>query len=53
MIAMADSAGIETQDDITVVTIHRPHARNAVDRETAGALAESCESVFGRSRFSR
>lgn len=31
----------ETRDAITIVTIHRPHVRNCVDRETAGALANA------------
>jgi enoyl-CoA hydratase len=41
MIAMTDAVRIETQDQITIVTIHRPHARNAVDRSTAIALSEA------------
>ncbi|MBX9600783.1 MAG: crotonase/enoyl-CoA hydratase family protein [Bryobacteraceae bacterium] len=32
---------VETRDAITIVAIHRPHVRNCVDRETAGALADA------------
>jgi enoyl-CoA hydratase len=31
----------ERRDDITIVTIHRPEARNAVDRDTAAQLADA------------
>ncbi|ERR1700722_10303502 len=31
--------GIRVEDRITIVTIHRPEARNAVDRDTAEALS--------------
>ena len=33
---MSDSVLIETDGPVTIVTINRPHARNAVDRDTAG-----------------
>lgn len=33
--------GVRTEDRITIVTIQRPEARNAVDRETAKALADA------------
>lgn len=35
------SIQVETENQITVVTLHRPEVRNAVDRETADALAEA------------
>ncbi|MEM7494053.1 MAG: crotonase/enoyl-CoA hydratase family protein [Pseudomonadota bacterium] len=35
---MTDSLLTETRDDITIITINRPQARNAVDRDTAQAL---------------
>jgi enoyl-CoA hydratase len=35
------SVGVETVDAVTVVTIDRPEARNAVDRPTAAALADA------------
>lgn len=31
----------ETRDDLTIITINRAHARNAVDRETAQALYDA------------
>src|ERR1700733_3636056 len=34
-----DMVGIRIEDRITIVTIERPQARNAVDRDTAEALA--------------
>jgi len=33
-----DMVGIRIEDRITIVTIDRPEARNAVDRDTAEAL---------------
>jgi enoyl-CoA hydratase/carnithine racemase len=33
--------GIRKQDGITIVTIQRPEARNAVDRATAKSLAKA------------
>ena len=41
MIAMTDGVRVETQEQIAIVTIERPHARNAVDRPAAIALAEA------------
>jgi enoyl-CoA hydratase len=35
------SVRVDQRDDITVITIDRPRLRNAVDRATAGALAEA------------
>ena len=35
------SISVEKQQDITIITITRPQARNAVDRDTAQALAEA------------
>lgn len=39
--------GVETENGVTVVTIDRPEAHNAVDAETAVALAAAIEA-FGR-----
>ena len=38
---MSDSVLVETDGPVTIVTINRPHARNAVDRETAGVLYDA------------
>lgn len=38
---MTDTVRIERQGPVTVVTIDRPERRNAVDRETAAALADA------------
>ena len=38
---MTQSVLTETRDDITIITINRPHARNAVDRDTAQALYDA------------
>ncbi|MEL8056670.1 MAG: crotonase/enoyl-CoA hydratase family protein [Pseudomonadota bacterium] len=38
---MTESVLTETRDDITIITINRPHARNAVDRDTAHALYDA------------
>jgi len=38
---MSDSVLVETDGPVTIVTINRPHARNAVDRDTAGVLYEA------------
>ncbi|MEZ5727687.1 MAG: crotonase/enoyl-CoA hydratase family protein [Burkholderiaceae bacterium] len=35
------AVSVEALDDVTVVTLDRPNARNAVDRSTAEALAEA------------
>ncbi|HKI73561.1 MAG TPA: enoyl-CoA hydratase-related protein, partial [Pseudomonadales bacterium] len=36
-----DSIKVDLQDEITVITINRPHARNAVDGPTAALLADA------------
>lgn len=41
----------ETMGRTAVVTIDRPHVRNAVDRPTAAALVETFESFDGDDRF--
>lgn len=41
------SIAIEQQRDITVITIQRPQARNAVDRDTAHALAQAFREFDG------
>lgn len=38
---MTDTVLIETDGPVTIVTINRPHARNAVDRATAELLADA------------
>ena len=38
---MTQSVLTEIRDDITIITINRPHARNAVDRDTAQALYDA------------
>jgi enoyl-CoA hydratase len=38
---MSDSVLVERDGPVTVVTINRPQARNAVDRETAGILYDA------------
>lgn len=38
---MTDSILTEIRDDITIITINRPQARNAVDRDTAEALYDA------------
>ncbi|HUR77789.1 MAG TPA: crotonase/enoyl-CoA hydratase family protein [Acidimicrobiales bacterium] len=38
---MTDSVVVETDGPVTIVTINRPHARNAVDRDTAGRLYDA------------
>ena len=38
---MSDAVLVETDGPVTIVTINRPHARNAVDRETAGILYDA------------
>ena len=35
------SIQIEQQNNITIISLNRPHARNAVDRTTAQALADA------------
>lgn len=35
------SIQIEQQDNVTIISLNRPHARNAVDRATAQALADA------------
>ncbi len=35
---MGETVGVETQGSAQIITINRPHARNAVDPETAAAL---------------
>ena len=39
--AMSQLIHVAAQDQIAIVTINRPHARNAVDRATAQALADA------------
>jgi enoyl-CoA hydratase len=38
---VSDSVLIERDGPVTIVTINRPHARNAVDRDTAGELYDA------------
>lgn len=38
---MADPVSVSVQDNITIVTLSRPHAKNAVDGPTATALADA------------
>jgi enoyl-CoA hydratase len=38
---VSDSVLVEVDGQVTVVTINRPHARNAVDRDTAGQLFDA------------
>ncbi|MDP1795233.1 MAG: crotonase/enoyl-CoA hydratase family protein [Acidimicrobiales bacterium] len=38
---MSDSVLVETDGPVTIITINRPHARNAVDRDTAGVLYDA------------
>ncbi len=38
---MGEAVRVERQGPVTTVLLHRPHARNAVDRPTATALAEA------------
>ncbi len=38
---MSDSVLVEVDGPVTIVTINRPHARNAVDRDTAGQLFDA------------
>ncbi|MEY2418255.1 MAG: enoyl-CoA hydratase [Actinomycetota bacterium] len=38
---MSDSVLVDRDGPVTIVTINRPHARNAVDRATAGELYEA------------
>ncbi|MEM1353199.1 MAG: crotonase/enoyl-CoA hydratase family protein, partial [Pseudomonadota bacterium] len=38
---MTDSLLTEIRDDITIITINRPQARNAVDRDTAQSLYDA------------
>jgi len=49
---MLNSVQIETRDDILIVTINRPEARNAVDGPTAQALAEAFRSFDADDRLS-
>lgn len=38
---MSDAVLVETDGPVTIVTINRPHARNAVDRDTAAVLYDA------------
>jgi enoyl-CoA hydratase len=38
---VTDSVLVEVDGPVTIVTINRPHARNAVDRDTAGVLYDA------------
>lgn len=41
---MTDTVLVEIDGSVTIVTINRPHARNAVDRDTAGQLYEAFQA---------
>ncbi len=38
---MTESVRVERNGPVTTISINRPHARNAVDRATAEALADA------------
>lgn len=44
---MSDPVSISQQDNITIVTLSRPHAKNAVDGPTAQALADAFKAFEG------
>ena len=53
----APNAGVDTvlvhrEGAILIVTIHRPHARNAIDRETSAAIARAMDALDGDASLS-
>src|SRR5205823_12191188 len=49
--AMSSAVQVVEQNKIAIVTIHRPQARNAVDRATAEALADAFRYFDGNDRL--